>query len=64
MSSRGGVAWASRSGDTGPVEIRASARAGDDRVLDRGNIDPNSLGIEITILSWTRDGIERFARLG
>lgn len=63
LSERGGVAWASRDGDTGPVEIRASARSGDNRVLDRGSIDPGSLAIEITIISWTRDGLERFARL-
>jgi len=63
LSERGGVAWASRDGDTGPVEIRASARSGENRVLDKGNIDPASLAIEITIISWTRDGLERFARL-
>jgi hypothetical protein len=63
LSKRGAVAWASRSGATGPVEIRASVRAGDNRALDSGNIDPKSLAIEITIISWTRDGLERFARL-
>ena len=63
LSERGGVAWASRDGDTGPVEIRASARSGDNRMLDSGNIDPGSLAIEVTIISWTRDGLERFARL-
>ncbi len=63
LSERGGVAWASRDGDAGPVEIRASARSGDNRVLDSGSIDPASLAIEITIISWTRDGMERFARL-
>jgi hypothetical protein len=34
------------------------------RLLDPGpGIDPRSLGVEITIASWTRDGLERFARL-
>ena len=51
LSSRGGVAWASRSTATGPVEMRASARAGDNRVIDSGAIDPKSLAIEITIIS-------------
>jgi hypothetical protein len=63
LSSRGGVAWASRSGTTGPVEIRASVRAGDNRLLDSGDIDPASLAIEITIISWTHTGEEHFARL-
>ena len=35
----------------------------DNRLLDSGTIDPASLAIEITIISWTRDGLERFARL-
>lgn len=63
LSQGGGLAWASRSGETGPVEIRASVREGDNRVLDSGNIDPGSLAVEITIISWKRDGLERFARL-
>ena len=62
LSRRGGVAWAQHSG-AGSVEIRASVRRGDDRVLDRGNIDPRSLAIEITIISWKRGGVEYFARL-
>jgi hypothetical protein len=33
-------------------------------LLDPGpGIEPRSLGVEITIASWTRDGLERFARL-
>jgi hypothetical protein len=33
-------------------------------LLDPGpGIEPGSLGVEITIASWTRDGLERFARL-
>ena len=63
VSNRGGVAWASHSAGMGPVEIRISVRAGDIRVLDRGRIDPRSLSIEIEIISWKRDGVERFARL-
>jgi hypothetical protein len=34
------------------------------RLLDPGpGIDPRSLRVEITIASWTRDGLERFGRL-
>lgn len=63
LSRNGGFAWASRTDPTGPVEIHASVRGGEDVVLDSGNIDPTSLAIEITIISWLRDGAERFARL-
>lgn len=63
LSHRGGVAWASQSDPTRPVEIRASVRRGDNRLIDRGNIPPRSLAIDITIISWMRDGVERFARL-
>ena len=63
LSKFGGVAWASRTSTTGRVEIRGSARSGDNRVFDSGDIDPSSLAIEITIISWTRDGQEQFARL-
>ena len=63
LSRLGGVAWASRNDAGSAVEIHASLRAGDDRVIDSGNIDPKSLAIEITIISWMRDGVEQFARL-
>jgi hypothetical protein len=63
LSRYGAVAWAARESNAGPVDVHASVRAGDDRVLDSGNIDPDSLAIEITIISWTRDGEEHFARL-
>jgi predicted secreted protein len=63
LGERGGVAWATQAADGAPVEIRASARDGDDRLLDSGAIDPRSLAIEITIASWTREGEERFARV-
>ncbi len=33
------------------------------RVLDSGNIAPASVRAEISIVSWSRDGIEHFARL-
>ena len=62
LSKFGGVAWASRT-STGQVEIRGSARSGDNRVFDSGDVDPSSLAIEITIISWTRGGQEQFARL-
>ena len=61
VSRTGGVAWAASAASSG-VEIRASDRAGV-RVLDSGSIDPRSLAIESTIVSWSRDGSERFARL-
>ena len=63
LSRLGGVAWASRNDAGSSVEIHASLTAGDDRVIDSGNIDPKSLAIEITIISWMRDGVEQFARL-
>jgi hypothetical protein len=33
------------------------------RQLDAGNIDGHTLRAEISIVSWVRDGVERFARL-
>ncbi len=63
LSRNGGVAWAQAVGDGAAHEVRASLREGDDRVLDSGTIDPRTLDIEITILSWMKDGVERFARL-
>ena len=63
LSRSGGFAWASRSGPDGPVEIHASRRGSEDLVLDSGNVDAASLAIEITIISWLHDGVERFARL-
>ena len=63
LSRLGGVAWAVRDAVSGGVDIHASLRTGDDRVIDSGNIDPKSLAIEITIISWMRDGVEQFVRL-
>jgi hypothetical protein len=63
LSRNGGVAWATQAAAGGTTEVRGSVRAGDDRLFDSGAIDPASLGIEITIVSWVRDGVERFARL-
>jgi hypothetical protein len=63
LSRTGRVAWASRENDSAPVVIHGSARRRQDRVLDSGAIAPRSLGIELTIVSWVRDGVERFARL-
>ena len=61
LTVRGAVAWAEgRKGEA--VTIRAHDGAGT-RVLDSGAIDPESLGVELTIVSWTKDGEERFARL-
>lgn len=64
LSKDGGVAWAAQSSSGDPFEIRASVRAGDNRLLDSGGaIDPGSLAIEITIISWTNNDEEHFARL-
>ena len=32
------------------------------RILDAGSIAPGYLRAEISIISWVRDGVERFAR--
>lgn len=61
VTTRGGVAWTQRA-DDGVVEVRA-ADAWGRRTLDRGAIDARSLSSELTIVSWLRDGTERFSRL-
>ena len=64
LTDRGGVAWAGAGAEANfGLEIRGSVKSGDNRLFDSGNIDPTSLAIEITIISWTRDGDEHFARL-
>jgi hypothetical protein len=63
LSRLGGIAWASTGRSGSSADIHGSVRPGDDRLIDSGNIDPRSLTIEITIISWRRDGVERFARL-
>jgi hypothetical protein len=60
VSVNGAVAWAEGSG--GDVKILAEDSTGR-HTLDSGAIDPTSLGIELTIVSWTKAGEERFARL-
>ena len=60
VTARGAVAWAEPDG--GEEAVQASDAAGT-RTLDHGAIDPKSLGVELTIVSWTRDGEEHFARL-
>jgi hypothetical protein len=57
----GAVAWITDV-PSGGREVRAFDRRGQ-LVLDRGAISARSLRIEITIVSWVRDGVERFARL-
>ena len=59
----GALAWLTQSSEAGPRSLHVSLRLADDRVIDSGNIDPGSLAVELTIISWTRDGVERFARL-
>jgi len=56
LTQRGAVAWLS--GD----KLLAADRRGT-RVLDTGTIAPSSVRAEISIVSWLRDGVERFARL-
>jgi hypothetical protein len=57
---KGALAWTEfRAGD---VAVVASDAAGT-RTLDSGDIDDRSLGVEQTIVSWTRGGQEYFARL-
>jgi hypothetical protein len=60
VTAKGAVAWAEPAG--GGEAIQASDAAGT-MTLDSGAIDPSSLGVELTIVSWTRDGEEHFARL-
>jgi len=63
LSAKGAVAWAAKGSAPGVVEIHASPRGTEDRIVDSGNINTGSLAIEISIISWMRDGAERFARL-
>ena len=56
LTQRGGVAWLSEN------ELFAADRSGTRR-LDTGAINAGSLRAEISIVSWLRDGVERFARL-
>lgn len=60
VSVNGAVAWLQGSGND--VQVLAEDSAGR-RTLDTGAIDPKSLAIELTIVSWTKAGEERFARL-
>jgi hypothetical protein len=61
LTQRAGLAWLSP-GTPGPQQLNV-ADAGGRRVLDAGNIAAASLRAEISIVSWVRDGVERFARL-
>ncbi len=51
------MAWLSGDAAAWPPTARGT------RVLDTGTIAPSSLRAEISIVSWVRDGVERFARL-
>lgn len=60
----GSAAWILTGTTANTLDIQASVRAGEAiRTIDSGAIDSQSLAIEQTIISWTRDGAERFARL-
>jgi hypothetical protein len=61
LTQTGGVAWITAAG-AGANQVTAVDAAGQ-RVLDTGGIAPGSLNAEISIVSWVRDGVERFARL-
>ena len=61
LTQRGGLAWLSP-GTPGPQQLIV-ADGGGRRVLDTGAIAATSLRAEISIVSWIRDGVERFARL-
>jgi len=62
LTQRGALAWLS-TGTPGPQQLNVADRSGL-RVLDTGAIPVGSLSAEISIISWMRDGVERFARLG
>lgn len=62
VTTRGGVAWTRPTDTADVVEVRAADSWGR-RTLDRGRIAGRSLTAELTIVSWLRDGVERFARL-
>jgi len=63
LTTRGAVAWASGSADPGAVDIRASLRVGDNRLLDSGNIVATSLSLTGSKLVWVKDGLARAAIL-
>lgn len=60
LTTRGAVAWSELEGKG--IAIRAADGAGS-RVLDSGAIAADALRVELTIVSWVKDGVERFARL-
>jgi hypothetical protein len=61
LTQRGGLAWLSP-GTPGPQQLIA-LDGGGRRVLDTGAIAASTVRAEISIVSWVRDGVERFARL-
>jgi hypothetical protein len=60
VTRKGALAWAVHAEEG--HSIRAADAAGT-RTLDTGRIDPRSLAVELTIVSWKRAGEEHFARL-
>jgi hypothetical protein len=60
VTANGALAWTEYR--AGGVAVGASDVQGT-RVLDTGDIDATSLGVEKTIVSWTKAGEEHFARL-
>jgi len=61
LTQRGGLAWLSPA-TPGPQQLIVADRGGR-RVLDSGAIAASSVRAEISIVSWVRDGVERFSRL-
>ena len=58
LTNRGSVAWAQRSSTDISVEIHI-AEGTSQRMLDRGNIDPDSLRLRGRTIFWAKDGAER-----
>ena len=61
VTRKGALAWAEHTEEEG-TSIHAADAAGT-RTLDSGKIDPRSLEVELTIVSWKKGGSEHFARL-
>ena len=60
VTRRGSLAWAQRSQTDTAVEVYA-AEGRTARMLDRGNVDPDTLKVRGATLVWMKDGIERSA---
>ena len=61
VTRNGAAAWLTPA-TPGPQRLNVVDRGGL-RVLDSGTIAPTSLTAETSLISWLRDGAERFARM-